>query len=137
MDPIKAVTGGSFAPPMDDARLTEIEAMASALDPSPVKSEMQDLCKMMRSFRETPDSTQPGRPVLALRGARLHVPLEDEEVERIWDLVPWEHECTAIGVVFATISNETDHDLRNAAFHLLWFARELCADREPITNDKL
>jgi hypothetical protein len=28
-------------------------------------------------------------------------------------------------------------ELRNAAFHLLWYARELERDREPMTNDQL
>jgi hypothetical protein len=28
-------------------------------------------------------------------------------------------------------------ELRNAAFHLLWFCKELTLDREPLTVDKL
>lgn len=31
----------------------------------------------------------------------------------------------------------TEPSLRNAAYHLLWFARELALDREPLTTDQL
>jgi hypothetical protein len=90
---------------------------------------------MVRKFRETPDSVQPGTPHPSGRG--VIVPLEDAEIQRIWDVVPWMEELKMYGQLFEKISATEQRDLRNAAFHLLWFGKELCSDREPITNDKL
>ena len=108
----------------------------------PVKEEMGDYLRMLRSFRETPDSSAAasGRLSATIGGRSMAcevVPLEDAEVKRIWDLVPWEHECEVTGQVFEKIPADTHKELRNAAFHLLWFGRELCRDREPLTKDKL
>jgi hypothetical protein len=64
------------------------------------------------------------------------VPLHPAEVERIWDHVPWDHELDGIQRLFDAIP-ASQKDLRNAAFHLLWYAKELAHDREPITQDKL
>ena len=64
------------------------------------------------------------------------VPLEEAEVERIFDVVPWDHELDAIQSLFDGIPPEK-RDLRNAAFHLLWFGKELVKDREPMTIDTI
>lgn len=122
--------GGNFAPPLDDAKLDIYEQLANGASRR-VKEHMIELIKMLRKFRETGESqavAQPGPLGLPI------TPLEEAEVERIWDVVPWPEECDVIGGVFESLPVG---DLRNAAFHLLWFARELAADREPMTNDKL
>lgn len=50
-------------------------------------------------------------------------------------------QATAAAIVSASPPVErpalADVSARNAAFHLLWFVRELDRDREPLTNDKL
>ena len=126
----KTLVGGSFAPPLDDAKLAGYEALAESADRR-VKEHMLDLAKMLRAFWETGESSE--QPVRNQIGV-LITPLEDQEIERIWDHVPWPEECDTIGKVFGQLPNG---ELRNAAFHLLWYARELAADREPVTNDKL
>lgn len=123
--------GGSFAPPLSDEQITSYEQLAKACDDRKCSGFMLDLVKMVRAFRETGDSKQPGKPHPAGRG--VIVPLEDAEIERMWDLVPWPEECDLMGQAFDTLTGET----RNAAYHLLWFARELTLDREPITSDKI
>lgn len=128
--------GGSFAPPLPDAKLAEYEQLAASAPPQ-VTDYMRQLIAMMRKFRETPESTRPGTPHPVSGLGLMIVPLEAKEVERIWDHVPWPQECDVMGSVFEAIDNATHKPLRDAAFHLLWFARELCADREPITNDKI
>jgi hypothetical protein len=125
--------GGSFAPPIDDAALERYEGLASALDESPVRSGMLDLVRMLRRFRETPASTLPAKPHPATR-TLIVTPLEPAEVARIFDVVPWREECDMLGRVFEVLP---PGPTRDAAFHLLWFAYELTADREPITSDKL
>lgn len=126
--------GGSFAPPMDDAKLASYYELAEKAPPA-VRDEMQKLCRMMEVFGETPRSRQRGTPHPSGMGAI--VPLEPAEIHRIDQHVPYEHECKMLTELFETLDPEEQRDLRNAAFHLLWFAVELCKDREPITNDQL
>lgn len=126
----RQLLGGSFAPPIDDAKLAAYEALVPS-DDRQVADSMTKLITMLRKFRETPESQLAGRPHPVIGTI---VPLEDAEVQRIWDVVPYREECDAIGLVFERLSV---CEVRNAAFHLLWFAYELTADREPITKDKL
>ncbi len=90
---------------------------------------------MLEVFWQTPESKQPGDPHPCGRGTII--PLEDAEIQRIWDVVPWAEELDLYGRLFDRIDPVATRDLRKAAFHLLWYGRELCADREPITSDKL
>ena len=149
--------GGSFAPPLSKGKLATYEKLALECQDRRVKDEMQKLIKMMKKFQETPESPLKGSPhpvgPNASRGGRtpMIVMLEDKEVKRIFEVVPWEDECELVSEIFSKlpsgssqgpgrkhiVTNQTVYDLRNAAFHLLWFARELAADREPLTNDKL
>lgn len=126
----KRLIGGSFAPPLTDEMLDQYEALAATAQRR-ISEYMLSLVSMMRKFRETPQSTRTGSPH-PVRG--VIVPLEEEEIQRIWDHVPWPEECDVMDGVFDTLPNG---EMRNAAYHLLWFARELTTDREPITNDKL
>lgn len=153
---------GCFAPPITDEDLERYEQLAEAA-PAAMAHEMRELIQMVRVFRETPATKERGMPaqveLAGGRTARVDVaPLEKAEVERIWDLVPWDHECTAIAALFETLpyplpekdgrsreeriaslpeAKQTQVRVKDAAVHLLWFARELCADREPLTSDKL
>jgi hypothetical protein len=72
-----------------------------------------------------------------VRPAPLIVDLDEQIAKDLWDHIPWDEELDVIAAEFEKISNETHRDLRNAAFHLLWHAKELVRDREPITTDKL
>jgi hypothetical protein len=126
--------GGSFAPPLGVAGLDRYRQLAETAS-GQVKDYILELCNMLATFWQTGESQNGGTPHPSGRGTII--PLEDEEIQRIWDVVPWPNECDLMGQVFDSIDPVADKDLRNAAFHLLWYARELTADREPITNDKL
>ncbi len=125
--------GGSFAPPITAEKLDTYRLLADQ-EGGEIGHEMTKLCQMVEVFFQTPASTLPGKPH-PLRGTII--PLEEAEIKRIWDYVPWPRECESLSDLFETIPNETKRELRNAANHLLWYARELAADREPITNDKI
>lgn len=156
-------TGGSFAPPLDATKLAAYRALAESA-PSTIKAAMLPLCDMVEAFQETPASTKVGAPHPS--GVGLMIPLEDAEVKRIWDLVPWDgqtledgtiapKECDMLADLFeslptgtsgeaikdgvrrAVVSDPKAKALRDAAFHLLWYAKELTRDREPMTSDKL
>ena len=143
--------GGSFAPPITAEKLSEYRALAKGAD-ARIQDAMLPLCEMVEVFQQTPDSSEPGHPHPVGRG--VIVPLEEQEIKRIWDHVPWPDECELLGRLFETLPDGYEErtidgarqvvlvdpgarDLRNAAFHLLWYARELTQDREPITNDKI
>lgn len=123
--------GGSFAPPLPPEKLQGYVTLAESCPDRQCKEKMLELIKMKEEFDKTPSSVLPGTPHPV--GVGVIVPLETEEVERIWDVVPYANECDGIGQLFDQLKG----DVRNAAYHLLWFARELAADREPLTNDKL
>ncbi len=93
--------------------------------------------------------------------------LESEHVTRLWDVTPWMRELLALEELFSALPTGTRevpvtvpitgrdghpatrvetrvevidqaaYDLRNAAFHLLWHAKEITLDREPLTSDVL
>lgn len=127
----KQLLGGSFAPPITKEILERYKSLAAAADDDAIADSMHELVEMVRLFQETPASTLEGTPHDSGRGTVT--PLETAEITRIWDAVPWPHECDAMGQLFEQLTGET----RDAAYHLLWFARELCLDREPITTDRL
>lgn len=126
--------GGSFAPPLDAAKIASYRALAATAEPE-VSEIMLNLCDMVETFQRTPRSKQNGSPHAS--GVGTIIPLEQAEIKRIDSVVPWMRECDMYGEVFDGIDNETQKPLRDAAFHLLWFAKELTLDREPITADQL
>lgn len=129
--------GGSFAPPItDEVRLRYAELIDVATDPQ-VQDAGTKLAKMVykyqKAHKELPDSD--GTPHPSGRGVEVALP--QEIVQTIWDHVPFQYEIDGIAKVFDTVSAETDKPLRDACFHLLWFANELTRDRQPITTDKI
>lgn len=92
------------------------------------------------------------------------IPLEHEHVNLLWDLIPWDYELDAMERVLDNLPDGTQEytevvsvdgtgktatrsavrivdqaafDLKKMSRHLIWYARELCLDREPLTHDKL
>lgn len=124
--------GGSFAPPLDAERLQAYRQAAQSAD-APTRDAMLALANLVEHFQRTGPSRQPGTPHPSGRG--VIVPLEAAEVARIWDHVPWDHELDAMAGLFDQLDGRSP--LRTPAFHLLWYARELAKDREPITCDRL
>lgn len=133
--PTRVRFGGSFAPPIDDDTLDRYEELAESCPDRKAGEAMASLCTMLRTFRETPESKEAGKPHPSGRGTI--VPLESTEVERIDPVVPWPEELDVYGTWFDKFDPVADKELRDAAFHLLWFGRELTQDREPMTADKL
>lgn len=126
--------GGTFAPPLDEPLLRRYEE-AAGRGGEKVREAMNKLIHMLRTFWQTPRSRLPGRDHPSGRG--VIVPLEDAEIKRIWDVVPWMEELDVYAGWFDQIDPIRERELRNAAFHLLWFAKELHLDREPMTADQL
>jgi hypothetical protein len=125
--------GGSFAPPLTDETLARYRAVIDGLDErSPVRGAMADLLACAAAWWAQPESTGAGRPHGSGRGTV--VSLDPAVADALWDAVPWPHECDAMQALFDGLA---PGEVRDAAFHLLWFAKELTQDREPISADKL
>lgn len=148
---------GCFAPPLTDATLAEYEQMIAGLgdDRAEIKDYMRQCLDCVRRWWDLPESKRTDGKTFDIRHkGKPHtfrtVPLENAHVEALWDATPWMNELVAMERVFDTLPHGTievnnrcevvdaaAHDLRNAAFHLLWHAKELTLDREPLTSDKL
>ncbi len=125
-----------MAPDITTTKLATYRELAATAEPS-VKEVMARLCDMVEHFRKTPESKLPGSPVQFMNAGNkiaIAVPLEPDEILRIWDHVPYQDEIDVYGARFEKIPQS---DLRDAAFHLLWFATELTKDREPMTREKV
>lgn len=125
--------GGSFAPPLPDTKLTRYEKLAETA-PEKVKEAMLTLIKCVKAWKKEKPSAVKGSPHPSGRGTIT--PLTKEQVKKLWNDVPWMEEITLYETWFDTIP-PTSKELRDAAFHLTWFAKELTMDREPVTNDLL
>jgi hypothetical protein len=130
----KSYIGGSFAPPLDAEKLATYNALAHDASEQ-IGEAMHKLIDMVTLFQQTPASSAEAKPHPV--GVGVIQKLEEAEIKRIWDVVPWREECDMYAKLFDGIDATTNKPLRDAAFHLLWFAYELTSDREPCTCDKL
>lgn len=125
--------GGSFAPPLSAEKLAAYAALVPTIEDPQVKETMEKLHALGVEFQKTPSSTLAGSPHPSGMGEIVR--LEPAEIQRIWDLVPWDYELAAMQTKLDGLA--ADSPLRTPAFHLLWMAKELEMGREPITSDKL
>jgi hypothetical protein len=131
----KPSVGGSFSPPLSDAKLADYRSAIELLQPkSRLREALEILLNCCEQWWEQPESTGSGRPHPV--GIGLIVDLDDSIAAALWEHIPWNDELDAFQKLFDAIE-PADATLRNMAFHLLWHARELALDREPMTNDKL
>lgn len=134
--------GGSFAPPLTDAKLAAYRDLIDALPPSAVRDALDTLHKCCAEWWELPESSGTETRPHAV-GIGTVVDLDEPSKTALYDLIPWAHELNAMGGwtdatgYHAGLFDDLRGELRDAAFHLLWHVKELDLDREPITNDKL
>ena len=127
--------GGSFAPPIDEALLDQY-AQLVATAPEQIADALRALLNCFRQWWEQPESGPDGsRPHPSGRGTI--VPLDEPIASALYDHIPWREELDMYAALFERIDAVKHAALRNACFHLLWYARELDLDREPITADKV
>ena len=123
--------GGSFAPPLDSSKLSTYRSLAKSA-PEEARGYMETLCDMMEIYHDEDESKNESAPHPS--GLGTITMLEEDQIKRLWDHVPWPRECDAMQHCFEELP---PGELRNAAFHLLWYGKELADDRQPLTNDKL
>lgn len=128
--------GGTFAPTIDIDKLKAYSKLAKDAD-GPVGDAMVALMGVCDEWLKE-QAKQPkrasGTPHPSGRGRVVSLGLK--EGEPLWNKVPWDHELAAVQQLFDGIPAR-DKALRDAAFHLLWYAKELALDRVPMTLDQL
>jgi hypothetical protein len=140
-DPIQVNIGGTFcfAPPMTDEKLDRYEELADS-EGGETGAVMRELLACVRAWWKLPESRRTDGRRLRLQDAEVvETPLEPDHVKELDPVTPWMRELNTL----STEKNDGPLDslppgeVRDAAFHLLWYAKEITQDREPLTRDKL
>lgn len=133
-----------FAPPLTDETLARYrELVGQYAGPVEVKDALASLLACVSAWWELPESKPGDAPKLAIkhRGKDITVPvvpLEEQHVKALDPVTPWMRELDTLSNREATgLFDGLTGPLRDAAFSLLWHAKELTLGREPITQDKL
>jgi len=131
-----------LAPPLTDEKLATYKAMADGCDDAEVKDAMQTLLACVEKWWELPESKRRGSVyTVKHKGKDAEfpvVPMEAEHVKALWDVTPWMRELDLLSNIAGSgVFDRLKGPIRDAAFHLLWHAKEITLDREPITQDKL
>lgn len=130
-----------FAPPLTDEKIAEYRSFVDSMVMSPVKDACNECLKAIEAWWKLPESTLEATEKFRIKHAGKNktfavVPLEEKHIQELWEVVPWGYEIDAMQALFDSIPVEKKQ-LRDMAFNLIWHARELCEDREPLTQDKL
>lgn len=152
-----------FAQPLTEDKLSEYEDILNSLEHSPIKDAMRACLECVKAWWEIPVSENDATIPLNIlhKGKTVSynvVPLEKEQVDKLDETTPWMHELLSYKDLFLSLPHGTietqkvidgsvrsvcevvdqkAHNLKNAATHLLWYAIEICHDREPLTNEVL
>lgn len=154
----------SFAPPLTDESLARYEELANEQE-GELLDALTTLLACVKTWWELPESTRkdvtrwqsnyvvpnpdydPLASKLTKQGQKNKLvpftfeetPLEESHIEALDSVTPWMRELDTLSTPQDTgpFDSLPSGELRNAAFHLLWFAKELTLDREPLTKDKL
>lgn len=133
-----------FAPDLTDEKIAEYRQIADSLPDSrgAIRDAIRECLVVVSTWWELPESTGSARDrLLEIRHrgeTKLFkvTTLSDDLKRQLYDIIPWSYEISAMQALFDDIPAE-ERELRNCAFHLLWFVIELNQDREPITQTAL
>ena len=126
--------GGSFAPELTEPTLARYADLVRTTDPASVIGDyLRQLMKVVNAWWALPESTGPAGEKHA-SGRGVLQPLDETIKSELWELIPWAGEINAIQ---AELDNLPSGELRDAAFHLLWYVKELDLDREPLTLERV
>ncbi len=109
-------SGGSFAPPLTDAKLAEYKRLAEALSPSPIRDAMTRLLACCSQWWELPESAgTPTRPHAS--GTGTIVMLSPGNQATLFDHIPWREELDMFGTLFDTLPTGT-RELKDSAIEI-------------------
>lgn len=129
-----------LAPPLTDEKLVEYRNLINGVAKgSELRSVLDELYACVWSWWDAPLSTEKERIVGTgtdlTSGPDVRLQLLDKATQdKLWEHVPWSYELDSMKPILELIGPK---DIRDCAFHLLWFAIELCNDREPLTLERI
>lgn len=123
-----------LAPELTDEKLARYADLIAALPASRAKSVAEECLACVRAWWELPAShMRAERALRIVHKGKTHeidiTPLTRELADKLFDVTPWTEDTVAMGAALDSLTGE----VRDAAYHLLWFATELSLDREPMT----
>lgn len=147
------------ATPLTDELLERYKSMIDALKPGPIKDALLACFTCAFAWWNARESTKSFKEKWTTTGGKEFeiIPFDAELIAEFDAVTPWAYEVEAMGTLFSSLptglGKEVDataeraaytpvvdqaaRDLRDAAFHLHWFAEQITRDREPPTLDKL
>jgi hypothetical protein len=133
-----------FAPTLTDEKLARYEELIAAEPAGETKGVLSDLLACVKTWWNLPVSQGTSKRTwrTLYKGKDTlydEVPLEQKYVEALDSVTPWMRELNTLSTVNGDgpLDKLPNGELRDAAFHLLWHAKELTLDREPLTQDCL
>jgi len=144
------------APEITTEKVSEYETLISGITDREVKDRCADLLSCVKEYMTLPASAEDTGDTFvfgegaARKSCKIH-PFDQSKVNALWDVTPYMTDLAAYEVCFealppGTVENEdgtvtledaTEKAIRDMAFHLLWYAKEITLDREPLTLGKL
>lgn len=137
MEPVRVAC---IAPALTDETLAKYrETINGVEERTELRDILETLYKCVTEWWNVPVSS--AKEVEAVTGTDLTVgpkvklqKLDVGTIMHLWEHVPWMHELLAYEKILEEI---TDKTLRDTTFHLLWHAKEITLDREPVTMDRI
>lgn len=120
--------GGSFAPPITEDHVKNWPTLIAATN-GLTRTALEVLHKLMLAHRPHKAKALKGEPHPSGKG--IIMPLADDVKKACEPHLPSHAEMEIFGQLFESLGGP----IRDVAFHLLWYARELELGREPPTTD--
>ena len=122
-----------FAPPVDCGRLAVYTDLAESISDDEIATSFWFCLRCVQRWWEIPASQATSTSTHPCGLGKI-VPLDCECRDLLGSVIPSAEQLRECGERFDRLPRG---ELRDAAFHLLWFATELSLGREPITNDTI
>ena len=138
-----------MAPPLTESRLAEIRQITGGVHDERLHDAMTMMLQCVEKWWSLPDSRAGDQVVKGVKKKRVEwefdqgrtrvseQPLEEQYVDALWNVTPWMDELLALEPLLEKIDPVSQKALRDAAFTLMFFCKELTLDREPMTMDRL
>lgn len=139
----KTLPVACMANPLTDTMLSQYSSMISGLESGELKDALRSLYDCVNAWwnidesKEQPTKWPMFNVATGKRDHLLEVPFSDDIIKKLDLTTPWISELNRLSNAEATgLFDSLTGELRDMAFHLLWYAKEISLDREPITQDK-
>lgn len=127
-----------FGPPLTDTLLSTYTSLINSQPAGELRDALLSCYNCVMAWWNAPESTE--KPThWAFRDKLVpEIPLSKELLKQLDSTTPWLRELDTLSNSAGTgLFDNLEGDLRNCAFHLLWYAKEISLDREPMSMDKL